>query len=72
MNIADIKDRIRGGEFLYVSIPTHGGACCRYSLRDGSEVSPEQFQKLRDDLVEMDPPLLPGCHPLSYKWRADQ
>jgi len=72
MRLDLVKDRIRGGWSLYVSVPTHGRTCCRYSLRDGTEVSPEQFQKLRADLVELDPPLLPGCHPLSYKWRADQ
>ena len=47
----------------------HGGTCCRYSLRDGTEVSPEQFEKLRGNLVGLDPPLLPGCQPLSYKWK---
>ena len=69
MKIADIQDRLRGGEPLYVSVPTHGGTCCRYSLRDGSEVSPEQFQKLRANLEPLDLPLLPGCHPLSYQWK---
>ena len=69
MKIADIQDRIRGGEPLYVTVPTHGGTACRYYLRDGREVSPEQFQKLRENLVPLDPPLLPGCHPLSYQWR---
>jgi len=69
MKLDLIKDRIRGGEPLYVSAPTHGGSMCRYSLHDGTEVSPEKFQKLRGELVELDPPLLPGCHPLSYKWK---
>jgi len=69
MKLDFIKDRIRGGEPLYVSTPTHGGTCFRYSLRDGTEVSPEQFEKLRGNLVGLDPPLLPGCHPLSYKWK---
>jgi len=69
MKLDLIKDRIKGGEHLYVTVPMHGGTCCRYSLRDGTEVSPEQFNKLRVDLVDLDPPLLPGCHPLSYKWK---
>ena len=69
MKLDFIKDRIRGGESLYVSAPTHGGTRFRYSLRDGTEVSPEQFEKLRGNLVGLDPPLLPGCQPLSYKWK---
>ena len=69
MKLDFIKDRIRGGEPLYVSVATHGGTCFRYSLRDGTEVSPEQFEKLRGNLVGLDPPLLPGCQPLSYKWK---
>ena len=64
-----IKDRIMGGGILYVTVPMHSGSMCRYSLHDGTEVSPEQFEKLRGNLVGLDPPLLPGCHPLSYKWK---
>lgn len=72
MKLSIAKERLERGEPLLVTMPMNGGTYPRYSFGDGGEISTEQFDKLHGNLKPLDPPLLPGCHPISYEWRADE
>lgn len=68
MNVMRVLERIKGGERVMVSMPGPNGKHKKYSLTDGTEVSEDQFCKIKFFLTPDDAGLLDDAEPQSYRW----
>lgn len=71
MKLNDAQARLERGDKLMVTVASGMMVRARFAFPDGEEVSVGQFEKLRENLVPCDPPLLPDCLPTSFEWRGE-
>ncbi|MDP5216714.1 hypothetical protein Q5Y75_05745 [Ruegeria sp. 2205SS24-7] len=68
MNVMHILERIKRGERVMVTLPTGRMKYKQYDLTDGTEINPDQFEKLRPFLTPVDAGLFSDAEPQSYVW----
>ena len=68
MRVMDVLTAVKQGARVMVTMPDRADRKKKYNLTDGTEVSHDQFDRLKPFLAADDPGLMPDAEPLSYRW----